>query len=448
MALTVKTGVDGSGFAAGLERMSQDASNFGKNLSARISGNFSQAIMGVVPGLTSAIAAVFSADKIKEALHEFSEKVEHIELGAAQLNIQEGQFQQIDRVMKEVGGSAQDVRGAFEKIAEAMTKIEEQSPGWEKLRTQMGQLGLSGDDLKKTYQEVFMRITEGMKGVSLSQEQIAAGRAVMGRGFDQIMPALAIGGFESDFAKSGQISGRNMATVKAYKEDMRDMRAEYAGAGNDFAAASMGLLDQVLHGGGIGAEAVAKHRAEILARIHKEKEEGEARKKKTDETAEAAKQAAALDVIHKTQAKRHEEDQKKAAGIDLETIALQEKERLAQMDHQEKITELKRQNTLLAASDDGSLSLAEKAAVKKRTTLNNIEMLRERKLYDAENDRLRRAETKQVHAALSHMGNQAIGGIMLGHDRTAEMAHNVARIANHVTRPRPATGRSPHPDYP
>jgi hypothetical protein len=67
MALKVRTSVDGSGFAQGLEKMTQDASHFGKDLSSKIGGNFNQAIMGAVPGLTSAIAGVFAADSIKSA---------------------------------------------------------------------------------------------------------------------------------------------------------------------------------------------------------------------------------------------------------------------------------------------------------------------------------------------------------------------------------------------
>src|SRR5580698_4936824 len=117
MAIKVKTAVDGSGFARGLERMSADAENFGKSLSGKIAGNFSQAIMGVVPGLTSAIGGIFAADKIKEAIVEYAKKGEEIEFGSIRLNVDQDTFQRVDRVMKEVGLNTDAAATAFDKLA-------------------------------------------------------------------------------------------------------------------------------------------------------------------------------------------------------------------------------------------------------------------------------------------------------------------------------------------
>src|SRR5271168_1652198 len=98
MALKVKTSVDGSGFARGLEKMQNDAANFGKTLSSKVAGNFSQAVMGIVPGLTGMIAGVFSADAVKEAITGFAKRGDEIKFGALRLNVDQDTFQKIDSV--------------------------------------------------------------------------------------------------------------------------------------------------------------------------------------------------------------------------------------------------------------------------------------------------------------------------------------------------------------
>jgi hypothetical protein len=379
-------------------------------------------------------------------LREFAEKVEGIELGAKQMNISEEYFQRIDRVMKETGGSADDVRKAFEKIADTLTKIETKSPGWERLEIEMAQLGVAGDDLKKNYQDVFAQIAKGLQGVDISQEQVAAGRETMGRGFDAMLRPLAIGGFESDFAKSGMVSPTDMAAVKGYNEDLRKLSAETAGFWNQAKTIGLGVWDQLLHGGGTDPAAVALHQAEILQSQGKEKKEGEENKKKTDEAAAKAREDAAKNIALKSAEKFRGEDAKKAAAIDRETEALRERNREAALSPEQKKLELTKQIKELQDDINSGYVAAtrtEEAQMKK-------------KLEELKHDLAGVKDTKPTaehHAALSHMGNQAMGGILLGHDRLNDLAVHAKSTAKHTAQiakntAKASPGGKPREEYP
>jgi protein-tyrosine-phosphatase len=444
--LKVKTGIDGAGWARGLEKMTQDASNFGKNLSHHIAADFNSSVMGVVPGLTAAIAGVFSIDGIKDSLKEFSEKIEHIGLGAKQMNISPELFQQIDRVMKETGGSAEDVRVAFEKVAEQLTAIQDQTPGWEKAEVAMGRLGIAGEDLKKTYQEVFLEIAKGLQGVSLSQEQIAAGREVMGRGFDTMMRPLAIGGFDSAFAKAGTINEQGLATGEALKADLRDLDSKYAGFWNKVKTMGLETWDNILRGG-MGKGMLTDDEMEQAIRLRARLEEQHAAEQaaRLNESAKAAMEKNQADIARRAAKKFDSEDQKKADTIDKETEAIEERDRVAGLSPEAKRLELTRQIAMLEEAISfrhGVASKTEEAQTRKHMAELKHELS---EVKDT---------PERARHALSHMGNQALGGILLGHDRLNEMAvharttaHGVQQLVRNTT-PHPS-GRGGHrPDYP
>ena len=442
--LKVKTGIDGAGWTRGLEKMTEDASHLGKTLTSKIAGNFNAGVMEIVPGLTSAIAGVFSADAIKDTLKEFSEHIEHVELGAKQMNITPELFQQIDRVMKETGGSAEDVSLAFEKVAEALTKIQDQAPGWEKTEQAMGRLGIAGADLKKTYQEVTLEIAKGLQGVNLSQEQIAAGREVEGKAFDKMMRALAIGGYESAFAKAGTINEQGLQTGEALKADLRDLDSQYVGFWNKVKTMGLQTWDNILRGG-MGKGMLDQDEMDQAIRLRARLAEQHAAEQghKLEETAKTAEEKNQADIARRTAKKIDSEDQKKADNINKETEALKERNRVAAMTPEEKRLYLLNQIRMAQGElDYGGNPQAGKAG----------EALLRKRIEELKHELSEIKPEKKPHEALANM--HGIGNILLARGRFDEglqHARDTARFAAQIARntaPHPSGRGSSRPDYP
>ncbi len=443
MGLHVKTSVDGHGFAAGLKKMEEDAEHFGKNLSEKISGHFGEAVMGVIPGLTSSIAGVFAAEKIKESLKEFGEQAERIEFGSIRLNVDPETFQRLDRVMKVTGETAETAATAFDKLAVSATKIEDGRDKTGELRQAFAELGVTTDELaSKDYRKIFFQIAEGLKDIEPSKEQIAALREVFGKQGDNLLPAFKLG-FDSDYATAGVLDEKELQGIKAVNDEWRKQGATTAGMWNTTKRAALEaasglalMINPFRWAQNLGTPDEDGYHQKFMA---------EEAKRLAEITAEKRKQAAAQEALHEANRKSDEADRKKAATIDKETEALKERNRIAAMTPEEKRLYLLDQIRQMQGELDygAGNSRADDATLRK-------------KIAEAQHEisQLDKVKPKAVHEHLSHLGNQAIGGIMMGHDRLNEMAAHTRRSAEHLASidkkmaARQPSGRTQHHDLP
>jgi hypothetical protein len=429
MSLKVKIDGDGSGFSATLDKLTKDAANFGNNLSSKVSGNFSQAIMGIVPGLTGAIAGVFSAGAIKSAISQFVEEGENIKIGSAKLNVDPETFQRIDRVMKEVHSDANSLDGVFEKVASSLETIKEGGPAAEKLRMNFAALGFAGTDLNDDYRALTMRMIEMNSGIDLGTEKIAAFRDVAGRSIDNVFPAMAIGGFNSNFAKAGTLSRADLDSLERANELMREISAHthswynetMAGMVNGWRPCS--FMAKLLPGG----TEVARLEAAADAKANADKQAAD-KKAAQDAVTVASAKVLAIQAARENAAKKiAEEDAKKAGAIDKETAALEERNREAGMSPEERQLELQKQIAALKKETGAETKTAEAERLKHIAELEG-ELAR----LDRELDKPKH----ETHAAFRHstssLGNQAIGGIMLGHDSFKDLIKHAAATAKHT----------------
>jgi hypothetical protein len=428
MGLKVRVDGDGSGFSATLDKLAKDAANFGNTLSSKVSGNFSQAIMGIVPGLTSAIAGIFSAEAVKTAVTKFYESGQTIKFGAAKMNVDTETFQQIDRVMKEVGSSADALDPIIEKIAVSLTHIKEGASDAGKLREGFAQAGIAGDDLDKSAQEVLFKIVELNKGLQLTNEQITAMRQFGGRGVDQLFPAMAMGGFTSDFAKAGVLDKQTLANLDDLHQKMLVLEAttdrwynKVAGRLASGWKPVMVMASYLMPGleglelrnrfaGDAAAQAAAREAADKKADEHKiEIQKAMAQAVQDQQKADEAKALAA--------------DRKKAETINKETAALEERSRLAALPPDERKLELEKQiNDLVRERQEfmGELSESEDAALRKKIAEAKAEL-----------GRLEKTKPDHERYIMERLGNAAIGGIMLSHGGDDPRQHR-ARVEKHL----------------
>jgi len=444
MALKVRTSVDGSGFAAGLSKMEEDAANFGRNLSGKIGGNLSQGIMSIVPGLTGAISGIFAADSIKASLSDFAKKGEDIEFGAIRLNVDPVTYQKIDNVMREIGQSADSASTAFDKLAVGLTKIEAGGPAALKLREAFAELGVTTQDLAtKDPSALFLETAQRLKDTAPTIEQIAALREIYGRGGDNLLPAFKLG-FDGNVANAGIINDRDLSALKNYNAESRETRSVWAGTLNTtkafFIAAGAGFMSLLQPGKLLTSVLTPEDHGEAKMM------ESKAKKLQADLDAKATAKArndALQEQNRKDGAKFDAEDKKKAATIDKETEALKERNREAAMSPEAKRLEILQQIKTMEGElkyGGGDLSKADEAAMRKK--------IEEAKGALAE---LERPKDRPEHRkAMHNLGNTAIGGIMLGRDAAAEMArksaHHLESIDRKTAPVRPG-GNRPRGDY-
>jgi hypothetical protein len=434
MALKVKTSVDGSGFAAGLEKMMEDARHFGQNVSGKIAGNFSQAIMGVVPGLSSAIAGIFAADTLKEKIGEFASEAHKVTIGAVRLNVSEETYQKLNNVMEESGQTADDAAGAFDKLAEAAVKIDQGDAGATKLKQAFAELGVSLDQIaSKDYQSLFFKISQGLQGITPSAQQIAALREIFGRSGDALLPALKAG-FEGPLANRHIISDEDLKQMESY----RKMRTETGPS--LFGAAWHAVAKEGSFFGDLFAGMATKKGINLMFGVGEKsydqvKAEEKAKQDKADADAKVAaivKQKIANDDLEaarlKAAEKANKEDRAKAAGIEKETDALKERNRVASMTPEQKRLEMLNQIRMMQGElDYGNNTRTQEAEYRKK-----IEALRGE---IAAGDRA--ASPLEHHAAIGRaLGNAAFGGMMLGHGTAGEreVASQTRRAADHLAR--------------
>lgn len=425
MGLMVKILGDGSGFQATLDKLETQAGGFGKSLNAKMTGNFSEAIMGIVPGLTGAIAGIFSADAIKEQLRAFSEMGEKIHFGAIRMNIDETQFQRIQNVLEYTKTDIGSVETAFDKLAEGMTKIERGDKEAAQLQQSLAYLGVTADDLKsKNYQDIFFQIAAGMKGIEPSKEQIAALRDIFGRGGDNLLPAFSLG-FDSKFANGGILDKGALDSIELLNRSTREADATMKGFWNrakegatDFHTA-MGMFTPGFWKHRLfdekDIEELNPYNARRLAEIAaaKEKEKADAR------AAQAQRESEQKNVD-----KKLADDAKRARDIDKDTAAIKERDRLANLTPEQRTEELKK--TIKSAQgelDYGENTSVEAALLRKKIAESQSEI-----------DRIAREKPKkehEMHHELMRLGNAGIGGIMLSHGGD-EWKKHAAETAKHV----------------
>jgi hypothetical protein len=426
MGLMVKLGMDGKQWEEGLQKASKDAENFGKNLGGKISKNVIGDMTSIIPALSGAIAGAFSASAIYDAVKNFGEHVKEVAEGALRLNVDTTTFQKLNNVMEFAGMKGEDLAQMFDKIAVAKTKMEQGGTEGAQIERELAALGITLQSIEgMNAEKIFFKITDALHGIKPTDEQIAALKSLTGRGGPEVLKVAQIG-FTGDMANKNIIAESDIQNL----EEMREKAASMESAGSRFwramgVGASESLLRMkmaiqgtygVFHYNETASEEV-KRQKELTA--EKQKEVSLAIQK----LAIAKAQKDADDSIAR---KAAVSDEKKAAEIDKETEAIKKRNREDSMSPAEKELEIKKEIARLQGDLHSDWSATDLATDKKKIEELKGELAR---LQKADN----KPEAHHAMRSLHTLGNQAIGGIMLSHDRASdEMKRDARKSAKHL----------------
>lgn len=426
MGLMVKLGLDGKAWEEGLNKASNDASNFANKVGGGISKNMLGSVTSMIPALSSALAGAFSAHAIYEAVNEFGDKVKEIAEGALRLNVDTTTFQKLNNVMEFAGMKGEDVAQAFDHIAQSILKIKRGEDATGYLQQDLAKFGLTMDSIGgMNASQIFFKITEALHGVKPSDDQIAALKELTGRAGPEILKVAQIG-FNGQMANKEIIPAKDIETLERVRELAASSESAWTKTWNKIAGGAKETF--------YGVQMILKG---SFGQMVYETFGSDAQKKQREMTAEKqaevsaaiqrlAMNKAAANAAQHIREKAEAIDAKKAAAIEKETDAIAEKNRIESLSSAEKQLEIKKQIVDLEAGIkfDDTKGRADVASDKKKIEELKGELSKFHK--DAPEKNL---SLQHLHA----LGNQTIGGIMLSHDRIQdELKRSASKSAKHL----------------
>jgi hypothetical protein len=180
---------------------------------------------------------------LSEKANEFKDKIKEINRGVMLTQLDPETVQRLKNITDYYGGSLEGVAKAMEHVAEAQSKLLHGEAGSEHLLDAMHAFGLGMEDLRnKRYDQIFFEIAKAVKalGNSMTGEQLAAFKALTGRGGMELLPALKTG-LDSTRAGAGLISDEDLQTMKGLGEQMARVDSFWKTIGNFFGKVGTGL---------------------------------------------------------------------------------------------------------------------------------------------------------------------------------------------------------------
>lgn len=207
-ALNVALDLAAGGFKSGLKQAERQATtsanSIQKSLGSKIAGigknlagiGLAMGSAVVVGGIASAVSGAFD---MASALSEASEK-----LGLTVTGLQE-----LRTAAEQTGVTNDQLEAAIGRLNRSMGDL---SMGKDSAVAAFAAIGLSADDLKgKKPDEALRIIADQLNKLPTVQKRVAAGSAIMGRGFSQLLPMInggskALNDYADQSKKNGQIS--------------------------------------------------------------------------------------------------------------------------------------------------------------------------------------------------------------------------------------------------
>lgn len=235
VSLSLETAAFNKAATAAEKRASSMGGKFaamGKNL-AGIGAALGGAV--VLGGITSAVAGAFD---MASALSEASEKLGLTVTG----------LQNLRTAAEQTGTSNDQLEAAIGRLNRAMGDL---SLGKDSAVKAFAAIGLSADDLKnKKPDEALGIIADALNKLPTMQERVAAGSAIMGRGFSQLLPMINGGSaglekFAEQSRKNGQVSDESAKKLDELADRWSMFKTKLGVAAANIIAAGANLYDKV-----------------------------------------------------------------------------------------------------------------------------------------------------------------------------------------------------------
>lgn len=168
--------LDGSGFERTMDKASEKVHEFGTEQLGSIKGMFAEAfaVGAIIEGTRRAI--------------EFGEQIKNT---ATRLGVSTTAAQEFDFAAKQTGIDLDHVATGLDKLAKALTAIDEGSEGAAKMENAFKRLGISVEEIKgKTPEEVFKIIGEKMEGMTITAGVTTSMMELFGKSGAKLIPML------------------------------------------------------------------------------------------------------------------------------------------------------------------------------------------------------------------------------------------------------------------
>ena len=182
LKLMAEIGLDGSGIQRGMNQ-----------------------VRGQISGLAASIGAAFSVGAVTAFAKKTIEAAGHITDLSARLGVSTSYLQEMQYVMKQNGGSVDDLTTAFEKMGAARIKALE---GDADAQANFAKFGISQQDLKtKSTQDIMDAVASKFKEFGRNDVLVSAFKEMGGRGAAALIPAFV------DGLEAGRASARESGAV-------------------------------------------------------------------------------------------------------------------------------------------------------------------------------------------------------------------------------------------
>lgn len=182
LKLMAEIGLDGSGIQRGMNQ-----------------------VRGQISGLAASIGAAFSVGAVTAFAKKTIEAAGHITDLSARLGVSTSYLQEMQYVMKQNGGSVDDLTTAFEKMGAARIKALE---GDAYAQANFAKFGISQQDLKtKSTQDIMDAVASKFKEFGRNDVLVSAFKEMGGRGAAALIPAFV------DGLEAGRASARESGAV-------------------------------------------------------------------------------------------------------------------------------------------------------------------------------------------------------------------------------------------
>lgn len=205
-SLLAVLGLDLSNFSRGLDQATGEARSKGQGIGRSLGVGMNA---GTFAAAAATAALAYEVRQIKKLLDEADE----IKAGSARLGVGTGTFQDLKFAAEKGKTSVEALYGAYRKLA---ATGQEAIKGNRDLMAEFNQLGISMADLNRlTPDEVFHKIANRMEGATVSAADLAAMIKTMGRGADELVPAMRSGLFSG--ASPFKLSKQDLDYLERFK---------------------------------------------------------------------------------------------------------------------------------------------------------------------------------------------------------------------------------------
>lgn len=225
-------GLDGSKFAAGLDKAVAEAAKKGPSIEKSLMGALKQS--SIFNAIASPIGAACTAavgffGLVIAKVEELRDRAKEIKIGAAQTGLSQDQFQNVFNAAQGSGASTEAIPKAILKIAEAQEKVKNGGEGAAKALEGFSALGITlGEIQSNSYQDLFLKISESMHVAQLSGEQLTAGAELMGKGFESLLPAFQRG-FHDPVDQMNKLSDEEITKLNNVSKSVAILKATWQG---------------------------------------------------------------------------------------------------------------------------------------------------------------------------------------------------------------------------